>query len=108
VNAYVRALENIDQVQGRAFNLGGGPANAISLLQLIDEIRAITGREVPLEFEEWRQGDQRWFVADTHAARSAFGLPEPLGWRSGVERLAEWLATERGLALPAELASAAE
>src|SRR5438045_5516204 len=30
VNAYVGALERIDQLQGRAFNLGGGPANAIS------------------------------------------------------------------------------
>jgi CDP-paratose 2-epimerase len=108
VNAYVAALQHIDRVKGRAFNLGGGPANAISLLELIDEIRAITGREVPLEFEEWRQGDQRWFVADTSAARGELGLPTPRGWREGVARLAEWLADERGLELHRELASAAE
>jgi CDP-paratose 2-epimerase len=108
VNAYVAALQHIDRVNGRAFNLGGGPANAISLLELIDEIRAITGREVPLEFEEWRQGDQRWFVADTSAARGELGLPTPRGWREGVARLAEWLADERGLELHRELASAAE
>ena len=108
VNAYVAALQNIERVAGRAFNLGGGPDNAVSLLELIDEIRAITGREVPLEFEDWRQGDQRWFVADTSAARSALGLAPPRGWRSGVARLAEWLADERGLELNRELASAAE
>src|SRR4051794_30331339 len=105
VEAYVAALSNIERVKGRAFNLGGGSANAVSLLELIDEIRAITGREVPLEFEDWRQGDQRWFVADTNAARTVLNLPAAGGWREGVARLAEWLADERGLELHRELAS---
>jgi CDP-paratose 2-epimerase len=108
VNAYVAALQNIERVAGSAFNLGGGPANAISLLELIDEMRAITGRDIDLRFEDWRQGDQRWFVADTSKARSALALPKPRGWRDGVSRLAHWLANERGLELRRELASAAE
>ena len=108
VNAYVAALDNIDRVTGRAFNLGGGPANAISLLELIDEMRGVIGRDIELSFEDWRQGDQRWFVADTGAARSAFDLPKPRGWRDGVARLAEWLAEERGVELRPELASAAQ
>jgi CDP-paratose 2-epimerase len=99
VSAYVGALQNIDRVAGTAFNLGGGPENAVSLLQLIDEIRAITGRDVELDFEDWRPGDQRWYVSDTHAARSALNLPRPRGWREGVARLAEWLASDRGLEL---------
>jgi CDP-paratose 2-epimerase len=110
VNAYTRALANIDSVAGRAFNLGGGPRNAISLLQLLDEMRAVTGGDVEVAFEDWRQGDQRWYVSDTQAARDALGLPEPRGWRDGVARLADWLAEERGLELRRErhLASAAE
>jgi CDP-paratose 2-epimerase len=108
VDAYVGALDRIDQVHGTAFNLGGGPHNAISLLQLVDEIRAITGREIELEFEDWRRGDQRWYVSDTHAAQVALGLKRPLGWRDGVARLARWLGEERGQELRPELASAAE
>jgi CDP-paratose 2-epimerase len=108
VSAYVSALGNIDRVHGRAFNLGGGSANAISLLELVDEMRAITGRDIELIFEAWRQGDQRWFVADSSAARAALKLPKPRGWREGVARLAEWLANERGIELHRELASAAE
>ena len=110
VNAYVGALNDIDAVRGRVFNLGGGPANAISLLELIDEIRSVTGRNIELEFEDWRQGDQRWYVSDTHAGRSALNLPPPRGWRDGVARLAQWLASERELELRPEmqLASAAE
>ena len=37
-----QALERIDDVAGSAFNLGGGPSNAVSLLELLDEIRAVT------------------------------------------------------------------
>jgi CDP-paratose 2-epimerase len=108
VNAYVAALRHIERVSGRAFNLGGGPANAVSLLELVDEMRAVTGRAIQLSFEDWRQGDQRWFVADTRAARAEFDLPTPRSWRDGVMRLAQWLANERGLTLQRELASAAQ
>jgi len=108
VNAYIAALQRIDRVAGRAFNLGGGALNAISLLELIDEMRAVTHRDIELSFEDWRQGDQRWFVADASAASAELELPKPRGWRDGVAQLAEWLAEERGIALHPELASAAE
>ena len=109
VDAYVAALDRIDQVQGRAFNLGGGPANAVSLLQLLDEIGHLTRRDVEVAFEDWRPGDQRWYVSDARAARSALHLSAPRPWRDGVAALARWLAAERGLQLtPEPLASAAE
>jgi CDP-paratose 2-epimerase len=94
VEAYVRAWRQIDRVRGRAFNLGGGPANAVSLIELIDHIGTLTGRAVPLDFRPWRAGDQRWFVADARAARAALGLPVPRPWRLGVAALAEWLKAE--------------
>jgi CDP-paratose 2-epimerase len=110
VNAYIGALDRIDEVAGRAFNLGGGAENAVSLLQLIDEMRSVTGRDVELRFEDWRQGDQRWYVSDTHAVRSALDLPRPRGWREGVARLAEWLAEDRSFELQPvqQLTSAAQ
>ncbi len=95
VDAYVAALNRIDTVSGRAFNLGGGPANAISLLDLIGEIERITGRGVKLDFQDWRQGDQRWYVSNRSAAEAALDLKPPLSWRRGVAALAEWLAAER-------------
>jgi CDP-paratose 2-epimerase len=76
------------------------------LLELVDEISGIIGRDIDLEFEDWRQGDQRWFVADTSSARAALNLPTPRGWRDGVAGLADWVAGERGLSLRPELARA--
>jgi CDP-paratose 2-epimerase len=95
VSAYVEAWRRIGGIAGRAFNLGGGPANAISLLQLVRRIEEITGRRQLLEFGDWRAGDQRYYVSDISAVRRALGLPEPRRWRDGVAALAEWLAENR-------------
>ncbi len=89
VAAYLSAWQRIDKIAGRAYNLGGGPANAISLLQLVAHIEDLLGRRVDLKFADWRPGDQRYFVADTAAARRDLALAPALGWRAGIARLAE-------------------
>src|SRR5699024_6115402 len=41
VEAFLLAERNITDLAGRAFNIGGGPDNAISLLELIERIREL-------------------------------------------------------------------
>lgn len=89
--AYLAALARIDRIAGRAFNWGGGPGNAVSLLTLIGAIGEITGREPRVTFADWRAGDQRWFVADTRAVDAALGLAPRRPWREGLRALAAWL-----------------
>ena len=107
VDAYIRAWQRIDAVAGSAFNLGGGPANAISLRQLLAYIGDLTGRDVDVTYSDWRAGDQRYFVADTRRAQAALGLAPKVDWREGVANLARWLASERRLNLPIERESVA-
>lgn len=94
VSAYLAAWDNIADVSGRAFNLGGGPRNAVSLRQLTAYIEHLVGHELDIAFDDWRAGDQRYFVADTSAARRAMALATPVDWRDGVAALAEWLQAE--------------
>ncbi|WP_315764515.1 NAD-dependent epimerase/dehydratase family protein [Sphingomonas sp. Y38-1Y] len=101
VDAYVAAWSNIDAVAGRAFNLGGGPDNSVSLRELLAQIGELIGREVEIGYDDWRAGDQRYFVADTRAAEAALGLGPKRPWREGVERLAHWLSEARGLPIGA-------
>jgi CDP-paratose 2-epimerase len=96
VEAYVRALRRIDAIRGRAFNLGGGPANAVSLRQVLARIEYLLGRAVDVGFAEWRPGDQRYYVSDTRAVSAALELPKPRGWESGIAQLASWLTDTRG------------
>ena len=110
VEAYIHAWQRMDRIAGRAFNLGGGPGNAVSLRVLLAHIGRLIGREVAIHASDWRAGDQRYFVADTRAADAALGLSPKVAWRDGVADLARWLATERGfnVAIPEALPVAAE
>ena len=92
VEAYLAAWERIGTVSGQAFNLGGGPANAVTLREVIAEVAGITGCTPVLQQAEWRPGDQRYFVADTRRAASALGVRATVGWQDGLRRLARWAA----------------
>jgi CDP-paratose 2-epimerase len=94
VAAYRALFAHIGKVQGEVFNLGGGPANAVSLRQVLQVIANVTGRAPVVEYDEWRTGDQLWFVADTRSLESKIGWKARTGWREGISNLALWLEAE--------------
>jgi CDP-paratose 2-epimerase len=96
VEAYLKAWRQIDRVSGRAFNLGGGPDNAVSLRELLAYMAELLGREIDVRFDDWRAGDQRYFVADTRLIQRELGLSQAIGWKQGVAELATWLEKTRG------------
>jgi CDP-paratose 2-epimerase len=94
VDAYRRMLASIDMVAGRAFNLGGGPANAVSLKAVLAEIGGLIGRDVAIDFQDWRPGDQPYFVADTRALNAELGWRAGFDWRDGLRDLHSWARRE--------------
>lgn len=91
VDAFLLAQSKIEQLSGHAFNIGGGPSNTISLLELLDLIAELHGGELSIEFESWRAADQRYYVADTSKFGAMTGWQPRVGVREGVRRLYEWL-----------------
>jgi len=98
VNAYIAAWQRMDAVRGLAFNLGGGPGNAVSLLQVIGAIESLLGHAIEVRHGDWRAGDQRYYVSDTRRVTQALGLEAPKPWMEGLAALTEWLQQERALA----------
>lgn len=92
VRAYMAARDAIGKISGQAFNLGGGPANAISLLTLIRHFAGELGIRPNIRFAAWRPNDQRWFVADASRARAMLNLPQPISWSAGTASLLRALA----------------
>ena len=90
VHAMRLALRNMSAAAGQAFNMGGGAANSTSLLDLIEEIRALTQGTVEVEWGRERLADQRWFVADTTRAREALGWTPSVSIRAGLRKLYDW------------------
>ena len=104
LDAMLLALDEIDSVQGRAFNMGGGPASTVSLLELLDLIGELEGSPPRVDFGEWRIGDQRWYVSDTRRFSAATGWSPTVGVGDGVRRLHQWLHQDA----PARARSVAE
>lgn len=95
VEALLLALGRMSTEAGQAFNIGGGPENAVSLLELLDLLAEITGRRPEVEFEGWRTGDQKYYVSDTRLFGRTTGWRAAIGVREGLERLADWLEHEQ-------------
>jgi CDP-paratose 2-epimerase len=97
VDALLLAQQHMPTDAGQAFNIGGGPANAVSLLELLDMIAELTDRPPTVRLDAWRPGDQRWYVSDTAKFARATGWRPSVSVREGVARLAAWLR-DSGLA----------
>ncbi len=91
VDAFLLAHKHIDQLSGRAFNIGGGPANTTSLLELMELIGELDGRSPEVRFSEWRPADQLYYVSDTRGFSSVTGWKPRVDVRAGVEKLFNWL-----------------
>ena len=97
VDAWIGVLRAIEVTRGNTFNLGGGLANSVSLLELIALIARLTGHDVSYDFADWRPGDQPWYVTDTRPLSSAVGWHPKVSLEDGLILLQDWLRTRIGL-----------
>lgn len=94
VDALLLAQEHMGRIAGEAFNIGGGPDNTVSLLELLDLIRELNAGECTIRFEPWRAADQRYYVSNTSKFRDATGWEPHIKVREGVRRLYQWLVSQ--------------
>jgi CDP-paratose 2-epimerase len=95
VRAMVIAEERAGAFAGRAFNLGGGPGKAVSLLDVIEIIAAVRGEAPETRHRSWRPGDQRFYVSNTSAFTEATGWRPQVEVADGIARLYAWLVDDR-------------
>jgi CDP-paratose 2-epimerase len=97
VELFDMAVENIDVCAGHVYNIGGGPRNATSLLEMIYRLEPIVNRAIPLQFGEWRPGDQRVYVSDIRKAESELGWTPTIAVGEGLQDLCEWVESNTDL-----------
>ncbi|HJR16269.1 MAG TPA: NAD-dependent epimerase/dehydratase family protein [Gemmatimonadales bacterium] len=95
VDAFLLAQEHMASDSGQAFNIGGGPGNTVSLLELIDLIGELLGQKPEIAFDVWRPGDQRYYVSDTAKFQRTTGWKPRVSVQDGLERLTRWLTESR-------------
>jgi len=92
VRALRLAVERIDITAGQVYNIGGGPANTISVWAEFGPLLAgLLGHPVPVTYDDWRPGDQPVYVSDTAKAERDFGWCPLVRKEEGIRRLYEWV-----------------
>ncbi len=110
VDCYLAVAERAEAVSGETFNIGGGAANAISIIELFELLKAYTGTEVKFKKTDWRPGDQPVFISDNGKAAKLLNWQPKIAVPEGIERLMAWVAGNRSVLeqLPKRLAATAE
>ena len=104
VEALLLAEEKIGLLQGRAFNVGGGPERTLSPRELVQLIGELAGEPPRVAYEPWRPADQRYYVSDTSLFSTLAGWHPRTAVRAGVESLYRWMRETAGSALDSERA----
>ena len=91
IAAYDAAIQDIAKTAGQAYNIGGGPKNTLSLLELIRLLEHQFGRRLEYTLADRRPGDQLVYISDIRKAKAKFGWEPRVGPAEGVAKLAEWL-----------------
>ena len=84
-------------VSGQAFNMGGGPGNTMSLLELIGLLEEILKISVPLKWGDWRPGDQPVFVCSLDKALRMLEWQPTIPVRACVGQLVRWVRDNKNL-----------
>jgi CDP-paratose 2-epimerase len=91
VALYLAAAVNARKMKGRAFNVGGGMENSLSILELLDMLSLMLGVTLAWRHIPARESDQRVFVADLSRVKSATGWAPRVDKREGLGRMIEWV-----------------
>jgi CDP-paratose 2-epimerase len=103
LDALLLAQASMPTLAGEAFNIGGGPHRTTSLVELVDTINGLRDEPLAVEFDAWREADQRYYVSDTRKFAEATGWTPSVSVRQGVDALYQWLRLHTKA--PAALAS---
>jgi CDP-paratose 2-epimerase len=90
IQVYAKAVQNIGRTSGKTYNIGGGMENSLSLLELFQVLEEWTGNKMRYRLLDWRQGDQKVFVADNTKANDDMGWFPSIPKEDGLRRMAEW------------------
>lgn len=91
VSLYFLSVQNIEKVKGKAFNIGGGIENSLSLLELFKFLEGLL--DIKMDFYKLppRESDQLVFIADNKSISSLTAWEPKITTIEGITKMLEWL-----------------
>ena len=98
LDAYDCVVKNISSAAGKVYNIGGGPANTLSVWREFSPLlERVLGRKIEIDHSDWRPGDQPVYVSDIRKAQQELGWQPKVSVEDGVQRLFDWVFTNKHL-----------
>lgn len=91
VDLYIKVSNNISNISGEVFNVGGGVANSLSLLELFDMLEKRLDIKLVYEKTANRVSDQKYFVADITKIKEAVHWEPKIDCNSGLDMMLKWV-----------------
>jgi CDP-paratose 2-epimerase len=92
VELYFKLFKNIKRVSGKAFNVGGGIFNTLSLLELDMLLKDKFNLKNNVKFEKARAGDQKIFISDNAKLKKTLNWKPKTKLKEGLVLLFNWLS----------------
>jgi nucleoside-diphosphate-sugar epimerase len=87
------AAAAVQGMPGGVYNIGGG--SRVSLLEVFDLIRRVSGRPVTIDHQPAQKGDMRDTYADTSRAREDLGFAPSVTLEEGLRQMFVWMESTR-------------
>ena len=96
VELYEKFIEQGSNLNGKAYNVGGGLNFSLSLLEFIDILKD-QGLEISYTFGDWRPGDQKVFVSDNTKVIKELDWKPKTSPVQGIQHIISWVKKHREL-----------
>ena len=90
IDAFDKFLNS--NLRHEVFNIGGGPKNTLSLLELLEMLKRMSGANPKVLFAEWRPADQKVYISNINRAKTSLSWEPKTSPENGVKRLVNWVS----------------
>ncbi|AJF60040.1 MAG: GDP-mannose 4,6-dehydratase [Candidatus Diapherotrites archaeon] len=95
VDAFELVVKNKKKTTGEIFNVGGGPANAISLLEFLEILEHKLGKKISYKKAGERPGDQPVYISNNKKIEKTLGWTPKISYKKGINDLVEWITQNK-------------
>jgi nucleoside-diphosphate-sugar epimerase len=85
------------KLKHEVFNIGGGPENTLSLLELLNTLKRMNDLNPKVSFAEWRPADQKVYISNINKVKDLLSWEPKTSTEDGVRRLVNWISNNKGL-----------
>ncbi|MCP8308034.1 MAG: GDP-mannose 4,6-dehydratase [archaeon] len=90
IEAFDSFLES--RLKHEVLNMGGGPNNTLSLLELLELLEKLIGKRPKVNYSNWRPADQKVYISDISKAEKLLRWKPKVRPEDGVKRLVNWVS----------------